>query len=117
MTIVITNSSSHGLKTFIRAPSNANLKVDNCIAVNGGKFLDIFEPTNHLAFGLPDGVTKEDLQEIFASLKANPNQSQEELEATVKASPLSKWLTTGQQIAKFSSQVIAVIKAGYELVF
>lgn len=116
MPIEISNSSSYGHHTFISVPSNADLKVDNCFAVHGTKFLDVFEPKNQLQFGLPDGVSKEEVQEFLASLKANPKQSQEELEATVKASPLSKWLSTGQQIAKFSSQVLAVIKAGYELV-
>lgn len=116
MAIEITNSSAYGYKTFVRAPSDVDLRIDNCFAVNGDKFLDIFEPKNYQLLGLPAGVLKDDLLEILASLKAKPNQSQEELEQTIKASPLAKWLSSGSQVAKFASEVLGVIKAGYELV-
>lgn len=115
MGVLIEGNDIRGAGIGIEVPSNAEIKIIANKLQDVGKGISVYDPEVLKLLSIPVDAPKDQVEEVVKELQKNPDASPEEMTAVVSASRLGKWLGNADLILKVSTALIALVKAGVEL--
>lgn len=114
MTVIKGNNvSSCGVG--IRVPSEGNIEVLENQIRNCGIGIDVYDSDVWAQIGVPKEADPRQVTQVIDDLKKCPNASNEEKTQIVLGSGLAKWLTNAEVATKVATGLIALAKAGADL--
>nr|WP_315449224.1 hypothetical protein [uncultured Pseudomonas sp.] len=116
MTVLIEGNDIRGCKGGIRVPSEGDIKVRANKIRDSGIAIDVYDQRAWETFGIPKGAPTKQVLEVIDELKKNPAASPEEMTKVVSGSGLAKFLGNAELVTKVATGLIALVKAGADLI-